>query len=66
MSPLNGPTTSNPRLLRGENRRRYGFDFLVAEFAAFARVRIQAANGDFRARQTQIVAGLRGQFDGQA
>ena len=65
MSPLNGPTTSSPAFLRGENRRRDGFDFFIAKFPAFTRVRIQTGDGNFCARQAQIAARLRGEFDGQ-
>ena len=51
--------------LRGENRRRDDFYFFIAKLPAFARVRIQAANGHTRTRQLQITARLRGQLDGE-
>ena len=65
MSPLNGPTTSKPCFCAARTVGRDGFDFLVAKFPAFAGVRIQAGDGDFRARQTEVAAGLRGEFDGE-
>ena len=37
----------------------------VAHFAAFARVRVQAADADAGARQAEVAAGLGGQLDGQ-
>src|SRR5208283_5821574 len=48
-----------------ENRWRDDFNLLVAKLPALARVGIQTANGDARARQTQIATGLRGQLDGE-
>ena len=65
MSPLNGPIDIKSAFLRGENRGRDGFDFFIAKFPAFARVRIQSGNGDSGARQTEVAAGLRGKLDGE-
>ena len=50
--------------LHGAHRRVDDGLLFVADFAAFARVRIQSANADARTRQTEVAAGLGGQLNG--
>ena len=56
--------TSNPRA-RGLDCRDDDRDLLVANFAAFAGVGIQAAHGHACAGQAEITASLRRQFNGE-
>ena len=52
-------------VLRGQDGRRRWFSFPVPKLAAFAGMRIQTANRNSRARQSQVVTGLGGDFDDQ-
>ena len=59
------PNNFESTLPRRFDRRNDGRDFLIANFPALARMRIQPAHRHAGARQREFVAGLRREIDGQ-